>query len=71
MTVSSVSTERNEVRRGSMQSPPVMARPSGAVRLWALVGAVGVALVVSSWFRWIISDDFKQPSHGATYRLHT
>ncbi len=64
MTVSSVSVESNDVRMRSAPTPPVTARPSGAVQLWALVGALGVALVVSSWLRWIVSDDFQPPSPG-------
>src|SRR4051794_12105007 len=64
MTVSSVTEECNDVRMKGAPTPPVTARPSGAVQLWALVGALGVALVVSSWLRWIVSDDFQPPSPG-------
>ena len=64
MTMSSVSAEHNDVRVQGAPTPPVPARPSGAVQLWAIIGAVGVAVVSSSWLRWITSGDFEKPAPG-------
>ncbi len=52
-------------RAGLVASPPPVARrPSGLVKLWAGVGIGALALVLSSWIRWITSSDFKATPSG-------
>jgi hypothetical protein len=40
------------------------ARPSGALKLWAGLGAVCVALALSTYARWIGSSDFRHVAPG-------
>jgi len=39
-------------------------RPSGAVKAWAVVGAGALLLAVTTYARWIASDDFSAPDPG-------
>ena len=45
-----------------LQSAPH--RPSGAVKLWAVVGAGAVLLALTTYARWIVSDDFAAAHTG-------
>ena len=49
----------------SRSIPPPAPRPSAPVAMWAVVGAVGSAVVLWAWAQWIRSDDFRASPRGA------
>jgi hypothetical protein len=50
-----------EPRASVPKAPP---RRSGAVGWWAAFGAIGIAVALETWVRWIASSDFNKPAPG-------
>jgi hypothetical protein len=69
-----VTTGENVWTDGATSRPPLLAtRPPGAVKLWALLGAIAIAVIVTGFARWIFSDDFVAAPKGSDHygRLST
>lgn len=64
MTISTIAADGNAVRSNGSQDPVTTRRPPGAIRFWAVMGSLTTALVLSSWLRWITSEDFQKPTPG-------
>src|SRR4029077_9075811 len=47
-----------------VSDPGTKRRPPGTVVFWALVGVVGLVLLVTSWVPWLLSGHAAQPSPG-------
>ena len=50
--------------RGAFESDPGRSG-SGLIKLWAIVGAVLIAVCLQGWVRWLAAGDLHATPHGA------